>query len=138
MEGIDPPYCAGHWIPELAEIAGGIDGLGRKGLPSVRIDWKKVLDYSPEILVVMCCGLSLERILQETSRLSMYEGWDQLPAVRSGEVYVVDGSAYFSRPGPRIVDSLEILASILHPALFEKSYSSDTVVKVNTNQYILT
>ncbi len=138
MEWVDPPYCGGHWIPELVDLAGGYDGLGRKGLPSVRIEWGRVVVYSPEVIVVMCCGFDLHRTLEETPRLVEYEGWSQLPAVRRGAVYAVDGSAYFSRPGPRIVDSLEILASILHPELFPSSSRSNTVVKVNTNQYIST
>lgn len=138
MEWIDPPYCAGHWIPELVELAGGIDRLGRTGLPSFRIDWKKVVEFSPQVIAIMCCGFSVERTLEEIPRLTLYEGWDQLPAVQREQVYVIDGSAYFSRPGPRIVDSLEILASILHPDLFGKSLSPSVVVKLNTNQYIYT
>ncbi len=115
MEWIDPPFCSGHWGPELIEIAGGEDPLGRKGQDSTRILWESVLEAQPEVLVLACCGYRAERTLQDLPILQSYAGWDTLSAVRQGRVYVVDGSAYFSRHGPRIVDSLEILAHALHP-----------------------
>jgi iron complex transport system substrate-binding protein len=115
MEWIDPPFCSGHWGPELVEIAGGEDPLGRKGLDSSRIPWEDVLAAQPEVIVLACCGYRAERTLEDLPILQGYPGWAELPAVRNGQVYAVDGSAYFSRPGPRVVDSLEILAEILHP-----------------------
>jgi iron complex transport system substrate-binding protein len=111
-------FCSGHWTPELIEIAGGTDPLGRKGLPSIRISWEQVLEAQPEILVVACCGYDAARTVQDLEILKRRPGWHTLPAVSRGQVYAVDGSAYFSRPGPRIVDSLEILAQIVHPELF--------------------
>lgn len=118
MEWIDPPYCSGHWAPELVELAGGRDPLGLPGVDSTRILWERVVEARPEVLVAACCGWSVERTLEDFPLLRSYPGWETLPAVRSGRVYAVDGSAYFSRHGPRIVDSLEILAEILHPELF--------------------
>ena len=89
--------------------------MGREGLPSRTLDWQEVLDWRPEVLFIACCGFSVERTLQDVPILRRYAGWNNLPCVRDGRVYVVDGSAYFSRPGPRLVDSLEILAHALHP-----------------------
>jgi iron complex transport system substrate-binding protein len=118
MEWISPPYCAGHWMKELVEIAGGRDDLARLHQPSRRIDWSKVVAYAPEVMVLTCCGLNLQRCQAEAARLAEYEGIYELPAVKAGRVYATDGSAYFSRPGPRIVESLEILAHLIHPKLF--------------------
>src|SRR5207249_1039825 len=118
MEWIDPPYCSGHWGPELVELAGGIEPLGLKGKDSTRIPWEKVLDARPDVIVLACCGHRPQRTLADLPILRQYPGWESLPAVQSGQVYAVDGSAYFSRPGPRIVDSLEILAEIIHPDVF--------------------
>jgi iron complex transport system substrate-binding protein len=118
LEWIAPPYRTGHWGPELVEIAGGVELLGRTGEDAARVAWDAVRAAAPDVLVVACCGFDLERTLADVPLLAAQPGWDEMPAVRAGEVWVVDGSAYFSRPGPRIVDSLEILAEILHPELF--------------------
>jgi iron complex transport system substrate-binding protein len=118
MEWISPPYCAGHWMKELVEIAGGCDDLARLHQPSRRIDWSKVVAYAPEVMVLACCGLNLQRCQAEKARLAECEGIYDLPAVKAGRIYATDGSAYFSRPGPRIVESLEILAHLIHPKLF--------------------
>jgi iron complex transport system substrate-binding protein len=118
MEWISPPYCAGHWMKELVEIAGARDDLARLHKPSSRIDWSKVTAYAPEVVVLTCCGLNLQRCQAEAAKLAEYEGIYELPAFNAGRVYATDGSAYFSRPGPRIVESLEILAYLIHPKLF--------------------
>lgn len=115
LEWVDPPYCGGHWMPELVELAGGRDELGQRCRPSRRIEWERVLDYAPEVIVLACCGFHLERCAEETKILAGYPGAADLPAFRSGRVYPTDGSSYFSRPGPRIVDSLEILSELIHP-----------------------
>lgn len=130
LEWIDPPFCAGHWGPELVEIAGGIEPVGNRGMDSAAIPWEAVVQAAPEVLVVACCGYSVERALQDLPILRSRGGFDGLPAARHGEVYVVDGSAYFSRPGPRIVDSLEILAEILHPERFGGRYPDRGAVRV--------
>ncbi|MBI1806257.1 MAG: cobalamin-binding protein [Ignavibacteria bacterium] len=129
LEWLDPPFCAGHWIPELVEIAGGFDALGRKHQPSTQVAWEQILSYNPDVLVITCCGFSVERTMQELSllRKPMLEG---LKAFQDGNVFVVDGSSYFSRPGPRIVDSVEILATIIHPELFPIDYPSTVVEQV--------
>ncbi len=118
MEWVDPPFCAGHWNPELVELAGGVEVFGRAGQRSERVAWRQVLEARPEVLVLALCGWSVERARCELPTLQSCPGWDELPAVRRGEVYATDGSAYFSRPGPRVVESLELLAGILHPGLF--------------------
>ena len=115
LEWIDPPYTCGHWSPELVRLAGGVEGLGREGEPSRRASWDEILAWQPEVLVVACCGFNVERTLGDLPILTARPGWSELPCVRDDRVYIVDGSAYFSRPGPRLVDSLEILADVLHP-----------------------
>jgi iron complex transport system substrate-binding protein len=115
LEWIDPPFCCGHWSSELVRLAGGLEGIGRDGQPSRRIPWEEVISWQPEVLLIACCGFGVERTSQDVPILSGYPGWQELPCVRTGRVYLVDGSAYFSRPGPRLVDSLEILAHALHP-----------------------
>ncbi len=117
LEWIDPPFCCGHWSPELVSLAGGTECLGRAGQPSRTLKWDEVIAAQPEVLFIACCGFSVERTWQDVALLPTYPGWSDLPCARNGRVYVVDGSAYFSRPGPRLVDSLEILAHTLHPEL---------------------
>jgi iron complex transport system substrate-binding protein len=119
MEWIDPVYCCGHWVPEMVRIAGGIDQLGREGTDSVRIPWKDVLDWRPEVLIVMPCGFGLEKAAEQARQLSTYPGWADVPAVRDSRVYAVDANSYFARPGPRVVEGTELLAHLLHPDLFE-------------------
>lgn len=123
MEWVDPPFCSGHWGPELIEIAGGLDSLGRKHHPSAQIKWEQVLDARPEIIVLALCGYDIERARRDYELLRRFPGFGSIPAVRSGQVYVANASAYFARPGPRIVDSLEILAGISHPTEFPEFVS---------------
>lgn len=136
LEWIDPLYCSGHWNPELVEIAGGIDPLGRRGKPSVRTAWEKLVEARPEILVLACCGYEIERTLADLRILQSRPSWETLPAVRDDRVYAVNGCAYFSRPGPRVVDSLEILAEIIHPGLFAGHFPDRGIVEVNSSQLI--
>ena len=118
MEWVDPPFCSGHWGPELVEIAGGRDSLGRNCQPSAQVDWREVIDARPEIMVLALCGYDIDRARRDSKLLRSFPGFDSLPAAHRGEIYLVDASAYFARPGPRVVDSLEILAGILHPREF--------------------
>src|SRR5262245_22673764 len=140
MEWVDPPFCCGHWGPELVEIAGGHDPLGRKHEPSARINWQQVLDARPEIIVLALCGYDIDRVLRDYELLSRFPGFSSIPAVIRDQVYLVTASAYFARPGPRIVDSLEILAGILHPKQFPDFVSSGHddphVVRINWNPYV--
>jgi iron complex transport system substrate-binding protein len=118
MEWLSPPYTAGHWMPELVELAGGVDGLAVKGEDSTRVTWERISDYAPEILVLSPCGFHLNEALQQAHLLTLYPGWTELPAVQRGRVYAVDANSYFARPGPRIVDGLELLAALFHPEQF--------------------
>jgi iron complex transport system substrate-binding protein len=123
MEWVDPPFCSGHWVPELVEIAGGYDPLGRKHQPSVQIDWQEVLDARPDIIVLALCGYNIDRARRDYEILGGFPEFNSLPAARRGEIYLVDASAYFARPGPRIVNSLEILAGVVHPTEFPEFVS---------------
>ncbi|MFM7083781.1 MAG: cobalamin-binding protein [Hyphomicrobium sp.] len=115
LEWVDPVYCSGHWVPEMVEIAGGEDKLGRKGADSVRIAWEDVLKWQPEVLIIMPCGYSLKKATEVAQQLSTYQGWRDLPAVREKRAYVVDANSYFARPGPRVVEGTELLAHLIHP-----------------------
>ena len=123
MEWVDPPFCSGHWGPELVDIAGGFDPLGRKRQPSAEIEWQDVLDARPEVFVLALCGYGIERARRDYELLRSLPSFNSLPAALSGQIYLVDAGAYFARPGPRIVDSLEILAGILHPQQFPEFVS---------------
>jgi iron complex transport system substrate-binding protein len=112
LEWLDPPFAAGHWTPQLIEYAGGEDALGFAGEPSQRCAWEQVAAAHPDIVIVMPCGYDAEIAHREAE---MHR--DRLAALGAGEVVAVDAAAYFSRPGPRIVDGLELLASIIHPEL---------------------
>jgi iron complex transport system substrate-binding protein len=123
MEWVDPPFCSGHWGSELVEIAGGYDPLGRKHQPSAQIDWQEVLAARPDVIVLALCGYNIDRARRDYEILQGFLDFNSLPAAQSGDVYVVDASAYFSRPGPRMVDSAELLAGILHPTEFPEFVS---------------
>jgi iron complex transport system substrate-binding protein len=115
IEWLDPPFSCGHWNPELVRLAGGVEGLGREGERSRTLAWDEVIAWQPEVVVIACCGFSAERTMEELPLLEAVPGWGDLPAARSERTYVMDGSQYFSRPGPRLVDSLELLAHVIHP-----------------------
>jgi iron complex transport system substrate-binding protein len=131
MEWVNPPYCGGHWMKELVEIAGGRDDLAVLHRPSRRIEWNRVLDFAPEIMVLTCCGFNLERCEREGEILAEFEGARDLPAAKTRRIYAADGSAYFSRPGPRIVESLEILAHLIHPGIFPAPPLTDAFSSLN-------
>lgn len=118
LEWLDPLMASGHWIPEMVDLAGGKEPLGNLGTPARRIAWEHILASVPEILVLMPCGFAVDRVLEEIHLLTRLPGWDGLPAVQKGRVIAVDGHAYYSRSGPRLVDGLEILAHLVHPELF--------------------
>lgn len=117
LEWLDPLFAAGHWVPDMVACAGGVDVLGTPGSPSVQINWKDVQAARPDVLVIMPCGFSIARTRQELHRLTTQPGWNDLPAVRNGAVFLVDAPAYFNRPGPRVIDGVEILAACFHPTL---------------------
>ena len=120
LEWLDPPFIGGHWVPEMIRLAGGTDGIGEEGRYSETVPWERVAAYNPDVIVLMPCGFDLPRTLSEAQRTPFPNAWSLLKAVRSRQVFAVNGSAYFARPGPRLVDGLEIIAEILHPELFAR------------------
>ena len=131
LEWFEPLYVAGHWVPEMVALAGGYDVLGRKGEPSFKVVWQDVLEAKPDLLLLMPCGFDTRRTAKETTALRQLPGWEQLPAVKRGHVYALNGGAYFSRPGPRLVNGLEILARIIHPEIVDWSISPADADKIN-------
>ena len=118
LEWIDPPFNCGHWTPELVTLAGGDERLGVARQPAQLLDWQRVIDADPEVVVVMACGFSLDRSLREVETAG-----GRFEALRA-QTWVVDGNAFFSRPGPRLVDSVEIMAGILHPGAVDAPHPS--------------
>ncbi len=116
LEWFDPPFFAGHWVPEMVRLAGGCDVLGREGEPSLAVTWPQIFETRPEIIVLMPCGYGLERNLEVWRSTRLPSGWEKLPAVLAGRVYAVDGNGYFSRSGPRLAEGVALLASLLRPA----------------------
>lgn len=129
LEGINPLVIGGHWIPDMLLRAGGRQELYEPGCPAARIDWQEVLDYAPEKLFIDLCSSDLGRHMREVSWLAEQKGWWDIPAVKSGEVYLID-HVFFSRPGPRIVQGLEMLAELTHPELFSGCILPGTVAKL--------
>lgn len=115
IEWVDPFFTAGHWVPQTVEYAGGINGISRTGEPSRRLEIEEIVDFDPDIVIMMPCGFGIKRTLDEMKVLDDNEKWKNLRAVRGGNVYVVDAGSYFSKPSPRTVTGLEILAKIINP-----------------------
>lgn len=114
LEWLNPLYNAGHWVPDMVKIAGGLDLLAASGEYSTRVSTEAVIGARPDVMVIMPCGYDAQKAKEEYSRSQFPQGWEDIPAVRSGRVYAVHASAYFSRPGPRLVDGIEILYSLFH------------------------
>jgi len=130
LEWMDPLFVSGHWLPEMVEIAGGIDGVGNDRTPSTQIAWETVREYQPEVVILMPCGADVPKTLSELDYVRALPGWDELPAVKSGRLYAVNAGAYFSRSGPRLVGGLELLAQIIQPELFPWTVPEDIAVRV--------
>lgn len=118
IEWADPLMAAGNWVPELVTLAGGHDVFGKPGAHAPWIEWDALRQTDPDVIVFMPCGFGLDRCRREAELTARLPGWQDLQAVKSGRVYVTDGNSYFNRPGPRLADSLEIIAEILHPDTF--------------------
>ena len=114
IEWLDPIFAGGHWVPDQVDAAGGQDVLGPRGEPSYEIPWQRVIESQPDVVVLMPCGMPIDRTLSELDAITTREGWRELPAVREDKVFVVDGSSFFNRPGPRVIRGVEILHAILH------------------------
>ncbi len=124
LEWTDPLFCGGHWVPEMISLAGGNDSLGRPGEDSVRMDWDDVVKAKPEMIIVSPCGYRLERAA-ELAR--------QVPRIPGAVVYAVDANAYFARPGPRVVEGVELLAHLFHPDLVRWSHSEQPWKRIDTD-----
>jgi len=127
LEWLDPPFIGGHWVPEMIESAGGKDVIGLREMPSRQISWQEASVSSPEIVVLMVCGFDLSKTVAEFRSAKTGPFWDSF----AGSIFAVDGSSYFSRPGPRIVDGLEILAEIFQPLLFPRRHTENDWVKIS-------
>jgi iron complex transport system substrate-binding protein len=133
LEWFSPLMAAGNWVPDLAVAAGAICDLAAAGTHSSWLEWQALVDDRPEVLCAMPCGFTLERTLDELSTLLREPRWQELPAVRAGRVFAVDGSSYFNRPGPRLVESAEILAGILHPGTLGHLVPRGSMLSVSTS-----
>ena len=133
LEGVNPLVVGGHWIPDLLHRAGGQLALFDAGCPATRVEWQLVTGYSPEKLFIDLCSSDLRRQRTEISWLASQEGWNEIPAVQSGEVYLID-HVYFSVPGPRIIKGLDILAQLTHPDKFCGLIPPETVLKLDINK----
>jgi len=119
IEWLDPLFTAGHWVPQMVELAGGINGISATGDQSRRMELDEIVKFDPDIIVLMPCGFDVNRIMQEYEKLADKENWRSLKAVKQGQVYAVHANEYFSKPGPRTVTGLEILAKIINPDTFK-------------------
>lgn len=122
IEWIDPLMAAGNWMPELIEMAGGVNLFGEAGKHSPWMTWDQLIGKDPDKIIVMPCGFDIDRTMEDMPILTGGEGWEKLKSVSTDNVYVADGNQYFNRPGPRLVESLEILAEILHPEIFKPRF----------------
>ena len=130
LEGINPLVAGGHWIPDLLQMAGGYITALEPGCNARRLEWQEVVDAAPDKLFVDLCSSDVARHLREIPWLAAQEGWKSIPAVAEGEVYLID-HAYFSCPGPRVIEGLEILAQLTHPDLFNGQIPPGVVAKLN-------
>jgi len=125
LEWFDPPFIAGHWVPDMIARAGGVDVLGIAGEPGYACTWDRVLASDPDVIVLMPCGYHLDEVEQQANSFAWPDGWQHLRAVRGGHVYLVDASGQFSRHGPRLADGLEtlreIVADVRHPGASSSS-----------------
>jgi iron complex transport system substrate-binding protein len=136
IEWQEPLMAAGNWVPELVEMAGGVNLFGYAGLHSPWMNWQELLDADPDVIVTMPCGFDLARTCAEMSWLDRRPEWNKLRAVQNRQVYLADGNQYFNRPGPRLLESLQILAEILHPELFEPMLAGDAWRAYRTSSFM--
>jgi iron complex transport system substrate-binding protein len=130
LEWLEPFYVAGHWVPEMIEVAGGRDVLGRKRTPSFRVSAEDVIEAAPEILLIAQCGYSAQQARDEYGAMSFPEEWSAMPVVRNSRVYAMDASGYFSRPGPRLITGIEALTKILHPEVVVSPEAESVAVPI--------
>jgi iron complex transport system substrate-binding protein len=120
LEWISPFYIAGHWVPEMVKIIDGINGIGKPGSLSKIISINEIKEFDPDKIIIMPCGFDIERTLRESKNLDSDKNWNSLKAVLMNEIFMVDANSYFSKPSPRIVTGIEIMAKIVYPELFKE------------------
>ncbi len=139
LEWLDPPYAAGHWVPEMIKTAGGEPLVSRAGEPSFKTTWDEILNSSPEYMILMPCGFDIEKTLDGIEDVTNKVGqWHALRAVKKSHCYIVDANSYFSRPSPRIVDGIELLAGIIHSDIFKQQPKANSVLNVKNHFYLQT
>ena len=132
IEWIEPIMVAANWVPELVGFAGGRNVMSVSGTDSKFCSWDEIKKTNPDIIIMMPCGFGIKRTLEDLHFLQNIKGWEELKAVKENKVFVVDGNNYFNRPGPRLVDSAEILAEIIHPEIFERKYLEDAWITIDS------
>jgi iron complex transport system substrate-binding protein len=130
LEWLQPFYVGGHWVPEMIAMAGGADVFGRVRTPSFRVTAEEVIEAAPEVLVIAPCGYSSEQARDEYRSLPLPDAWQDIPAVRNGQVFALEANSYFSRPGPRLVTGLAILAKVFHPQIHVSDAVQATILPV--------
>jgi iron complex transport system substrate-binding protein len=130
IEWIDPLMAAGNWMPELVEIAGGVNLFGQSGKHSPWMKWEELAASDPDVIFISPCGFDMQRTMEEIHLLAANPQWEKLKAVRNDCVFIGDGNQYFNRPGPRLVESLEILAELLHPELFHFGHETSGWIRM--------
>jgi iron complex transport system substrate-binding protein len=131
LEWAEPVMCGGHWVPEMIDMAGGVNCFGNKETGSFRLEWDAIVASQPELIILMLCGYTVQRAIEDLPILAAKPGWDDLPAVRRNQIFAIDAGAYTSRSGPRLVQGLEIIAEILHPELFSGSIPAGGAARVD-------
>lgn len=127
LEWLEPPFAPGHWVPEQVEIAGGTVLLGEPGKPSLTTTFEAIRESNPEVIVLIPCGYYTHDILRQLDSTFFPSDWREIYAVKSGNVWALDATSYFSRPGPRVVEGVEILAKILHPEIFGSPNETEAI-----------
>ena len=136
LEWLEPPFVAGHWVPDMVEIAGGENGLRGKGEQSIKVEWEEILDFAPHFIFIMPCGFDIDKTLNEIDTVTSNSIWHQTPASQKGNVYLVDANSYFSRPGPRIVDGIEIIARTILPEMFKMEPPPDSIINLRNYMHL--
>jgi iron complex transport system substrate-binding protein len=134
LEWLDPPFVGGHWIPEMVEIAGGRDVLGIPGKPSFETNWQNIANSDPDMILVMPCGYHRREVEEELQKLRLPKEWYELRAVRNGSVFATDASSHFSRPGPRIVDGIEVMAQLFRQ--YSQSKARKSVRRAELEEHV--
>ena len=132
IEWIEPIMVAANWVPELVGLAGGKNVMSVSGTDSNFCSWDEIKKTNPEIIIIMPCGFGIKRTLEDIHYLQNRKGWQELKAVKENKVFAVDGNQYFNRPGPRLIDSAEILAEIIHSDYYERKFSEDAWLTIDS------